>query len=93
MEPFLVPITDEQQTWYAEDLAAKIAVTRDLAGRFDAVHIPLQDIFTAQAAGNGPDSVIDDGVHPSARGHELIAQTWWRTANGSGSASSTGRLR
>ena len=47
------------------------------AARFDAIHIPLHDILTAQAAADGAGSVIDDGVHPSAGGHELIARSWW----------------
>ncbi|MBN9141205.1 MAG: SGNH/GDSL hydrolase family protein [Micrococcales bacterium] len=79
MDPFLVPVTEEQAGWYAEDLAAKIDVVRELAARFDAVHIPLHDILTERAAIEGPASVIDDGVHPSAGGHELIAQAWWST--------------
>jgi acyl-CoA thioesterase I len=83
MEPFLVPVTEEQSRWHEEDLNAKIAVARDLAGRFDAELIRLNDLFTQAAAADGPMSVIDDGVHPSAGGHELIAQTWWAAVRGS----------
>jgi acyl-CoA thioesterase I len=77
MEPFLVPMTPEQLPWPAEDLDAKRAVAREIAARYDAIFIPLNDLFTARAATDGAGSVIDDGVHPSAGGHELIAQTWW----------------
>lgn len=79
MDPFLVPVTDEQSRWHEEDLNAKIAVVRDLAERYDAVHIPLNDIFTGRAIAEGAETVIDDGVHPSAGGHELVAQVWWAT--------------
>lgn len=83
MEPFLVPITEEQGRWHAEDLDAKIQVARSMAARFDGELIRLNDLFTERAAAEGPMSVIDDGVHPSAGGHELIAQTWWSTVRGS----------
>ncbi|MDM4763531.1 hypothetical protein QT381_10970 [Galbitalea sp. SE-J8] len=77
MEPFLVPVLPEQESWFADDLAAKFVVARELAARFDAIHIPLHDLFTERAAAEGAASVIDDSAHPSAGGHELIAQTWW----------------
>lgn len=77
MEPFLVPLTDEQAGWRAEDLDAKIEVARAIARDYGATLVPLDGLFTERAATEGPLSVIDDGVHPSAGGHELIAQTWW----------------
>lgn len=77
MEPFVVPIDEAQARWYQEDLGAKIEATRSLASRFGARHIALHDIFTEHAVAIGSLSVTDDGVHPSAGGHELIARTWW----------------
>jgi len=77
MEPFLVPVRDEQRRWRVEDLDDKRAVARDVAARYDALFVPLDAILSERAATAGPDSVIDDGVHPSAGGHELIAQSWW----------------
>ncbi len=77
MEPFLVPVRDEQRAWRTEDLDAKRAVTRELAARYGAVFIPLDGILGERAAAAGPASVIEDGVHPSAGGHELIARSWW----------------
>lgn len=77
MEPFLVPLTDEQAGWRAEDLDAKIEVTRVIARDYSATLVPLDSLFTERAHADGALSVIDDGVHPSAGGHELIAQSWW----------------
>jgi lysophospholipase L1-like esterase len=79
MEPFLVPITPEQESWHGEDLDAKIAITRQLAAEFNATCVPLDTLFNDEATAGGTASVIDDGVHPSAGGHELIARTWWKT--------------
>jgi acyl-CoA thioesterase-1 len=81
MEPFVVPVTPEQERWHAEDLNDKIAVARDLAQRYDATLVPLDRLFAERAAIDGPLSVVDDGVHPSAGGHELIAQAWWSAAS------------
>jgi lysophospholipase L1-like esterase len=77
MEPFLVPVSEDQSRWPDEDLDEKRAIARDLAGRYDATFIPLHELFAARAAVAGADSVVDDGVHPSAGGHELIARAWW----------------
>lgn len=77
MEPFLVPITDEQASWFGEDLEAKIAVTAQVAQHFGATLVPLHAIFTERASIEGAANLIDDGVHPSAGGHDLIAQSWW----------------
>lgn len=77
MEPFLVPVSTQQRRWHAEDLDAKISITRELARTYDAVHIPLDEIFSERADAEGPHAVVEDGVHPTVRGHQLIAQTWW----------------
>lgn len=77
MEPFLVPIDAEQERWRVEDLDEKIAVTRDLARRFDATLIELDPLLNAAAADAGPRAIAEDGVHPTEAGHELIARVWW----------------
>jgi hypothetical protein len=98
MEPFLVPVTDDQRRWHEEDLNGKIDVVRRFAGAYGATLIRLNDIFADHAGSAGAASVIDDGVHPNADGHELIARVWWATvrynlaAVGEGSALSP-RLR
>jgi hypothetical protein len=66
--------TPERSAWPAEDLDAKIAVVRELAAEYDAIRIPLNELLTARAAKEGAPKFIDDGVHPSADGYELIAQ-------------------
>lgn len=96
MDPFVVPVNEAQSRWYAEDLEAKIAVVRELAGRYNAIHIPLHDILAERASLEGAASVIDDGLHPSAGGHELIAQAWWSIVTpvlGAGEAATAGSHR
>lgn len=52
------------------------AIIAKLAKDFDAVHVPMQDVFDAAAAAVSPEQWIWDGVHPLPQGHELIARRW-----------------
>ena len=75
MEPFLLPVTDEQRSW-REDLDPKIAVVGRLAKEFGATLVPLDSILTAAVTAEGPAALAYDGVHPTPTGHELIATSW-----------------
>jgi lysophospholipase L1-like esterase len=75
LEPFLLPVPDDRRAW-REDLDPKITICRDLASEFKATYVPLDGIFNAAAAKTGPAYWAADGVHPSAAGHGLIAESW-----------------
>ena len=75
LEPFLLHVPADRYTW-REDLNPKIDVTRKLAVEFGAELLPLDGLF-AQAATQAPAAYwANDGVHPTAAGHALIAETW-----------------
>jgi len=77
LEPFVVPVTSEQQKWGADDLDAKRAVVADLATQFGAAFVPLQSLLSDAAAQNGGAAAIAaDGVHPTELGSRLIAGAW-----------------
>ncbi len=79
LEPFLLHVPPERAA-YREDLNPKIDVTRKLAMEFGAELLPLDGLF-AQAATQAPPAFwAGDGVHPSAAGHALIAETWLENA-------------
>ncbi|HEY0617932.1 MAG TPA: SGNH/GDSL hydrolase family protein [Kribbella sp.] len=78
IEPFLLAVKDEQLTW-REDLDPKIEVVRRLAAEYDAILVPADVEFTRQAALVGATTLADDGVHPTAAGHRLLADLWRRT--------------
>lgn len=80
MEPFLVPINQEQESWANEDLNDKRQAAREVATLRSARFVPLQQIFDDAVVDNDPYSVIEDGVHPNATGHQLIATAWLETA-------------
>lgn len=76
MEPFLLPVSAEQQEWRT-DLDPKIAAVRRLAKEFNAVLVRTDSVLTALVAdGTPPESLADDGVHPTPRGHAVIAEAW-----------------
>lgn len=77
IEPFLVPVNDEQVEW-RQDLDPKIDVVRALAREFDAILVPADGELNQHAAQLGAQAVAFDGVHPSDLGHKLLAEMWLR---------------
>ncbi|WP_194410207.1 SGNH/GDSL hydrolase family protein [Microbacterium cremeum] len=77
IEPFLLPVRGEQETWL-EDLAGKRAVVRRLADEYGAVFVPLHSHLTAVASSHsgGPAALAPDGVHPTPLGAATIADAW-----------------
>jgi acyl-CoA thioesterase I len=64
------------------DLDPRIHVVRQLALEYNAVLVPLDGIFAQAAARREPAFWAGDGVHPSAAGHALMAQSWLRAVSG-----------
>ena len=80
LEPFLLHVPADRYAW-REDLNPKIDAVRRLAVDFDAELIPLDGIF-AKAATQAPAAFwANDGVHPTAAGHSLIAEAWLENAD------------
>lgn len=82
VEPFLVPVDDEQPAW-REDLDPKLEVVRRLAAEYGALLVPADTEFTAHAGRRGAAALASDGVHPTRDGHLLLADLWRRTVLGS----------
>jgi lysophospholipase L1-like esterase len=72
IEPFLLPINLEQVTW-REDLDPKLAVVRNLAAEYGATLVPAD---TALAEAGDAADIAWDGIHPTDRGHDLLARLW-----------------
>ena len=79
LEPFLLHVPADRFAW-REDLNPKIDVTRKLAIEFGAELLPLDGLFAQAATQAPPEFWAGDGVHPSAAGHALIAETWLENA-------------
>ncbi|MFC5261273.1 SGNH/GDSL hydrolase family protein [Kribbella qitaiheensis] len=80
VEPFLLAVKDDQDAW-REDLDPKIEVVRRLASEYGAVLVPADVEFNRQAAVVGATTLADDGVHPTAAGHRLLADLWRSTVS------------
>ncbi|KAA8883807.1 GDSL family lipase [Nocardia colli] len=89
IEPFLLPIDgvveagaalvgpQERKEWRA-DLDPKIEAVHELAEEYGAHLIPADAMFAELAAGTGPEHWSADGVHPTAAGHDALAEAWLR---------------
>ena len=75
IEPFFVPVRDDQVSWL-DDLNPKRDAVRRLASRFDATLVELHDTVTAAAAEHGAAAIVPDGVHPTPQGSAIIADAW-----------------
>ncbi|CAN5224539.1 SGNH/GDSL hydrolase family protein [soil metagenome] len=75
IEPFVVPVSDDQQVWRA-DLDPRIGVVRRLAAEYRAVLVPADGLFAAAAVRTSPAMWAADGVHPTTAGHGLLAGAW-----------------
>ena len=58
----------------------RVVVAR-LAKEFEAVHIPMQDIFDEALSVAPAVHWIWDGIHPLPTGHEIIARSWLDTVS------------
>ena len=74
-EPFALPVGLVNDRWLAP-LAQRQRVVAALAQEFETVFVPLQREFDAAARHAPPAYWIYDGVHPTAAGHQLLAQAW-----------------
>ncbi|MMZ61043.1 GDSL-like Lipase/Acylhydrolase [compost metagenome] len=85
-EPFILKTGATAARWeqWTELIAGYRKTLRELAERFDAVYVPLQDVFDAAEQRREAAYWLWDGVHPTAAGHHLIAQRWLEVVNKSG---------
>lgn len=77
--PFVADLDDDAVRIHS-DLDAKVAIVRDLAHEHGHRVVDLEQMLaTALTAGHTPQSITDDGVHPTPAGHRLIADAWLDT--------------
>ena len=75
VEPFLLPVREEQWEWRA-DLDPKIAVVRNLATEFGALFVATDGPMAQAGAASEPTDWAYDGIHPTPAGHALLARAW-----------------
>ena len=84
LEPFLLPGTatvnrpeqPDRFSVFDSGVKALAAIVQSLAKKYDVTFVPLQCAFDAAAQRAEPSYWLRDGVHPTAKGHELIKREW-----------------
>lgn len=81
VQPFLLPVTEDQQDW-AQDLQDKQDAVARLAAEFGAALVPSHERLTALAPHHGGNAALaHDGVHPTSLGHAELANIWLAAVN------------
>lgn len=85
-EPFLAPDGPaiRKSPGRVRRMKALQAACRRLADKHKATFVPLQSVFDRAAEQTPWTHWIWDGVHPTAAGHQLIADAWERAMAGAG---------
>lgn len=80
-EPFALPVGRKKagyEVWMSGIRKRQEIVAR-LAKKFDAALVRFQSVFDNATKKTAPEYWIWDGVHPTYRGHQLMADEWERT--------------
>ncbi len=76
IEPFVLNSLPDRASW-REDLDPKIQVVRKLAKEFADYYIPLDGIYAKkEVEAYSCKQLAEDGVHPTALGHSIIAEEY-----------------
>lgn len=75
LQPFLLD-TDPQKRKFRKDLDPKIQAVNRAARKYATEYVPLDGIFAEACCKALPAELSYDGVHPTEKGHELIAAEW-----------------
>jgi len=79
LDPFVCPDI-ENRSLFVPELTERRKVVAEMADKFNAIHLPLQDVFD-KAFQRAPQAHwAADGVHPTPAGHQLIADEWIKAA-------------
>lgn len=81
-EPFVLRCGAIDESWFPEFDEYRAAARR-VADRHGAIWVPFQSMFDAAVSHAPPEHWAEDGVHPSAAGAALMAQTWVDAVYGS----------
>ncbi len=85
-EPFILNTGATEEKWseWERKLSGYSRIVQALCEEFDAVFVPLQSAFDAASQRADAKYWLWDGVHPTAAGHDLIAEQWLAAVGKSG---------
>ena len=74
-EPFVLPCGVVGPGW-REEVDARRAIVRALAGEFAATLVAFQELFDAACRQAPAEYWAHDGIHPTPAGHQRMADAW-----------------
>lgn len=77
-EPFMLEVRDEMKSW-REDLNPKIEIVHEMSQEFSAILVPFDKHFTTLSKSISMNELAEDGIHPTAFGHQEMAKLWLST--------------
>ncbi|MDN4082441.1 SGNH/GDSL hydrolase family protein [Paenibacillus polymyxa] len=77
-EPFILKTGATEARWdtWQEKITGYQRIVRQFADKYGAVFVPLQSMLNEAATKADASYWLHDGVHPTAVGHQLIADQW-----------------
>ncbi len=80
LEPFILSVgmVSKNPDLWALEVQKRQVIVKSLASKFNAIFVPLQDVFNKALQKAKAEHWIWDGVHPMPAGHELIAREWMK---------------
>ena len=77
LEPFVLKASATEEHWEAfGEVKKRAAMAKKIAEKHNLAFIPLQEGFDELTKKAEPSYWLEDGVHPSAMGHEYIKTLW-----------------
>ena len=73
IEPFVFPIGAYNKTWES-DLLEQQKIVKELALKYNHLFVPMQKILNKALKEYEMIEILNDGVHPTKKGHEIIAK-------------------
>jgi lysophospholipase L1-like esterase len=80
-EPFILMTGEVSQDW-VEDISIRQAAVKDMASEFEGTFVPFQSALDDAVKQIDASQLLDDGVHPTNRGHKVLADCWIKTVFG-----------
>lgn len=74
-EPFVLPCGVVTDAWQ-DEMSQRRAIVRELSETYGAIFVPFQSMFDNALNEAPPHNWAEDGVHPTAAGHERMAKLW-----------------
>ena len=77
-EPFMLPVGTVKDKFelYTAEIKKRQAIVKKMSTEFNAIFIPMQQLFNEMLKRAPADYWIWDGIHPMPAGHELMAMHW-----------------